>query len=94
MSTPISTLKEEVKAFGLTMLYKLGLHRNKGHWSSKEDYELMKHLRDEVDELTEALQAGNREKICSECGDVANLAMMIHNNAVNGTKAHRRKPLV
>ena len=89
MSTPVKTLIEEVRAFNLTMLYKLGLHRNKGHWASKTDEELFEHMQAEMRELEDACESGDREKICSECGDIANLAMMIHSNAVNGTKNHR-----
>lgn len=88
MSTPISTLVEEVKAFGTAMVYKLGLHRNKGHWSGKSDKELLEHLRDEVRELEDACRTGKREDIASEAADVANLSMMIYSNAVNGSKDH------
>jgi len=86
MSTSIHILKEEVELFSLTMLYKLGLHKNKGHWASNSDDILFKHLQSEILELSKALKDGDRENICSECADVANMAMMIHNNSVNSPK--------
>jgi len=38
---------------------------------------LMTYLRDEVVELTLALERGKKPKILSECADIANFAMMV-----------------
>ncbi len=62
---------------------KLVLNNHKGDWRTLSDEELLELLKQEVEELREALS--NNElystDIIMECADVANFAMMIASNS-------------
>lgn len=76
-------------------LQKLEERRSKGHWQSQDVDDLVKHLREEVDELVWELEAsawesdypGAREKVAREAADVACLAAMIADIALSREKS-------
>ena len=65
--------------FGKLQLNKLSSAKNvaKSHWLDMSMLDLIQLLRDEMDELEEALCDGNPAAITDECIDVANFAVMI-----------------
>jgi len=77
-------MRREVKTFAHAMEYKLGLNDHKGGWENLDNEELFYRLREEVDELQEAIKEGNYINILLEAADVANYALMIAWNAMKG----------
>lgn len=77
---------QSVSRFGQQMLDKLCFARNvaKGHWRNYNAVYLLRRLRQEVDELEEALAERPTAGVVSECCDVANFALMISDNAERG----------
>jgi len=77
--------KTAVKIFNKTMLAKLRENAHKPHWEKERLDDLLECLQDEVEELTSILD-DNRytmeqvHDVMRECADVANFAMMIHDN--------------
>lgn len=78
--------KRKVSAFARLMLSKLFLNRHKGDWSDESILWLLNRLRQEVDELAQAIASPShtpaemerwQELVAMECADVANFAMMI-----------------
>lgn len=74
----------KVAAFSKVMISKLHENDHKGTWQDASVEWLLDRLRDEMDELKEALETrikwGTRPNIawvCREAADVANYAMMI-----------------
>lgn len=59
------------------MRYKLHANRKKGVWENITIEQALQFLRDEVDELEEALTTSNRYEIIMECADVANFALIL-----------------
>jgi NTP pyrophosphatase (non-canonical NTP hydrolase) len=60
------------------MKFKLRLNQYKGALADRPMEDLINHLRDEVDELVDAINKGkSREDVMLECADVANLALAV-----------------
>ena len=73
-----------VSQLNAAMLRKLALNRHKGTWELTTKY-LMQRLRQEVEELGNALDDGlSSESIINECADVANFAAMIMDVVIDG----------
>lgn len=79
--------------FASQMLKKLSLPKNvfKTHWRHLHYHQLIKRLKQEVDELvaaTNPLELGNgdADAVISECCDVANFALFIADKARRGEK--------
>jgi hypothetical protein len=70
-------LRPEVLAFALSMERKLRENDHKGGWQADHPLALMRRLKQEVEELDQAMFNGNGQKILNEGADVANFAMMI-----------------
>lgn len=74
----LPTMEEAaVVEFSKHMLVKLRLNSHKGGWENETLARMLKRLNDEVVELTEALDEGDRVHIIEEAADVANFAMFI-----------------
>ncbi len=79
---PKPKISNVIRWFGQKMLNKLAKNKHKGFlWRSDNADDLFERLMDEVTELEEVLDSGNKEKIISECSDVANFAMFIADKA-------------
>lgn len=65
----------ETKIFVAAMRRKLAANAHKGGWKDCDPDWLLKRLRQEVDELEEAVQKG--QGVLGEAADVANFAMFI-----------------
>lgn len=63
------------------MVRKLEANKDKAHWSTVSQRYLLSRLYDELAELHVALMNGKPEDVRAEAADLANLAMMIHDNA-------------
>lgn len=84
MSDPIGTKPREhaehvgaVESFTAPMVAKLDANANKAHWSGVSVDYLLDRLREEVEELADAMDRGLPLHIVDEAADVANFAMMI-----------------
>lgn len=66
----------------MSLLMELKLRKNdhKGGWKNLTRTQLMAFLDEEVQEIREALAAGDPLDIAQECADVCNYAMMIADN--------------
>lgn len=80
MSTE-SEEKQAVHRFTKTMNNKLRKNCSKRHWRTLSNTGALFYLEKEVDELRRALMNGDLNNIMEECADVANFAMMLHDNA-------------
>jgi phosphoribosyl-ATP pyrophosphohydrolase len=73
-------VSDDVDDFSWEMLMKLWHHKKKGYWmdvpEEGPDYYLHR-LKQEVQELTIALESETPEDVVKECADIANFAMMI-----------------
>lgn len=76
--------RHELKVFASAMEHKLTLNDHKGGWEERSFPYLFARLRDEVNELEQALNEGDWMAILFEAADVANYAMMIAWNALRG----------
>ncbi|MGW8286399.1 MAG: hypothetical protein ACWGPR_11845 [Candidatus Deferrimicrobiaceae bacterium] len=91
MSDPLNTSSPRlpgsadaaVERLASLMRHKLDANMHKAHWSTVDNKWLLERLRQEWHELEEALIAGDRVAILSECADVANFAMMIADNVAS-----------
>jgi hypothetical protein len=63
------------------MRAKLEANEHKGSWRRTPTYLLMRGLRDELEELADALIANTPEAVVKEAADVANFALMIADRA-------------
>jgi len=88
-------LRDALHEFALDMEAKLIIKDGKGGWAMRHIYpDLYQRVMDEAHELYEAIAAGSREEnpdacdeeIKGEAVDVANFAMMIHDNVAKGRK--------
>lgn len=70
-----------VDSLRLYMLKKLRFNNHKAHWSVVHQMELLGRLREEVDEIEDAIKNGSPEDVRDECGDVGAIAAMIADNA-------------
>ncbi len=87
MSDPVGDTRRElhlaekaVGGFAAEMVAKLAENSHKAHWGTEANTRLLRRLREEVDELRDALIDGHPREIIRECADVANFAMMIADN--------------
>lgn len=86
--------RDDIKRFVDAMLYKLKRNARKGRWGENTNADrlptpipdLLKRLRDEVDELEAAIREGNTAEIVFEAADVANFAMILANVALADRK--------
>jgi hypothetical protein len=76
-----------VLRFVRDMLYKLYVHRAKGHWANEDNWWLYDRIGQEYAELQEALLAyvedptpENAKAVRYEAADIANIAMMVSDN--------------
>lgn len=70
-----------VEQFGFVMLGELEANRHKGAWDGETVGWLLRRLKQEVRELTRAIQRDELPvRVSSEAADIANFAMMIHEN--------------
>lgn len=74
--------REEVEIFSLCMEEKLRRNDHKGGWEKIPIRDLLKRLKDEVDELDKAIHEEGNVNIMYEAADVANFAMMIAWNTI------------
>ena len=74
--------ERELKTFIDAMRYKLMKNAHKGRWEDLDLKTALKRLKDEVEELEEAIENGNEIEVILESGDVANYAMIVANIAV------------
>ena len=83
-------IRSEVLMFAKVMEKKLRRNDHKGHWKNGgyEDFQwFVDRLKEEVEELEEALDSRIPEDIADEAADVANYAMMIMDIFSRGGKA-------
>jgi hypothetical protein len=73
--------EEALRAFVGDMRAKLEANEHKGSWRETPYFLLMRGLRDELEELADALIGQNWEAVIKESADVANFAMMIADRA-------------
>ena len=71
-------------SFAQVMEKKLRENDHKSGWSKMSYNELLVRLRQETDELARAIGSGSDSAVVSEAADVANFAMFIADNALNG----------
>jgi NTP pyrophosphatase (non-canonical NTP hydrolase) len=74
--------RDAVAEFSRDMLDKMSKNRHKAHWNTVSNFWLLIRLKQEVEELHQALLSG--DNIVGESADVANFAMMIADNVKNG----------
>lgn len=76
------SVREEVARFARVMEAKLRVNDHKAHWRDTSIMDLLIRLREEVDELAQEVVAGTDPlAIVFEAADVADIAMMIADNA-------------
>lgn len=73
-------VRVEVRRLSLIMELKLRKNDYKGGWAEMSPSQLLDLLKVEVQELEEAIAAGDPLDIAQECADIANYAMMIADN--------------
>lgn len=78
----------EMKVLTDAMKYKLMANAKKGRWEDVDLSTAFDRLRNEIDELEEAIQRGNSAEILMESADIANFALIISDvamkEAING----------
>lgn len=79
----LTSYEEKVEWFAHQMIESLEVNDRKGGWDQEDRCYLLRRLREEADELQDALINGDRDYIVREASDVANFAMMIADVAVN-----------
>lgn len=72
----------EIRRFVEAMVYKLGVHADKGKWENQTIESRLPKLQDEVAELREAIERGNMVEVMLEAADVANYALIISAKAM------------
>lgn len=90
-------IHEGVKSLAVTMEEKMSLNEHKGLWDGISDIQLCKYMQGEVDEVVDAVLHGTDDEIQKECADVANFAMMLHDNVkrrASGNKNVDREVLI
>lgn len=82
MSNPLSLQEDDILEDALVAAkFKFMVHRRKGGWRHKGLTILLKELKKEIIELSEAVDEGNVEHIITESADVVNYAAMIIDTA-------------
>jgi len=66
------------------MIYKLRKNSHKGRWEHARTAEYMAKLREEVVELSNAVEERNTVEIVLEAADVANMALILCAMAIDG----------
>ena len=74
------TIESAVRDFSVHMKHKMLLSRHRHHWSVNTPEWLLSRARDELAELEEAIESGDRKAIVSEAADVAIFMMFIADN--------------
>lgn len=74
---PVTEPREAVLWFAGEMESKLKVNDHKGGWYSCNLNYLSKRLTQERKELYDAIKSDDKERVISECADIANFAMMI-----------------
>ena len=69
--------EEDLKLFIHEMLAKLWKHRDKGHWEDIDIPTALRRMREEIDELEEAIKNNDYAEIHQEAADVANFALIL-----------------
>lgn len=82
LTPEVEQYRHDIRRFVDAMLYKLRMHANKGRWEGGTTDKYLKLLRDEVEELAQAVDERNTMEIMAEGADVANFAMIISSIAV------------
>jgi len=84
--------KEAVSRFSLQMVSNLNNNIHKGHWAGETNVFLLERLREEMQELELAvMRCADLKTVFSEAADVANIAMMIADNAVRADELHEQQ---
>ncbi len=80
----VTDCRKEVQCFAIQMEQTLRLNDYKGGWKNMADEEIIARILEETGEIltSKACIAGNSPE--QECVDVANFAMMLWDNIVNG----------
>lgn len=81
--------RQAVTEFAEGMINKLSRNSHKAHWSEASIGYLFKRLQEEVQELAEAIESGDVERIIDECRDCGNFYMMIADNACGESGGQR-----
>lgn len=76
----------DLQRFFDAMVYKLRRNAHKGRWEDMDLNDALPRLREEVDELQEAIAAGSTMEITMEAADVANFALIVANIALESKK--------
>lgn len=71
----------DISAFVDTMRYKLDQNEHKGYWDKSTLLSLAIRVKEELDEVVDAILTGTLEDVQHEAADVGNFAMFIHSNA-------------
>lgn len=76
--------EDVLRPFVDAMRHKLASNKYKGkrNWEDDSPETLLKRLKEEIDELEEAIKGGNQIEILLEAADVGNFAMMVSNVAI------------
>jgi len=74
------TQRPELQRFADRMESILKDNDHKGGWDNEENDYLFNYLMAEAEELRQAIEIGDEDKVRKECCDLANLAMMLFNN--------------
>ena len=77
-------VRPEVQRFALLMEAQLRANDHKPGWHGIASPVLLHRLREETEELAEAISTANRDCVVHEAADVANFAMMIADNCQEG----------
>lgn len=77
-------LRPAVRSFAEAMERKLRENDHKGGWENMDQFKLFSRIREELEELAEAIEEHNATKALSELPDPANFLMMLQDNIVSG----------
>lgn len=70
-------VRHQIKVFASIMEHKLSLNDHKGNFEEQDTKRLLRLLKDEVEELEEAIEEGDYFHILTEAADVANYACIL-----------------
>ena len=82
----LTPIVPDLQRFFDAMVYKLRRNAHKGRWEDMSVSGALQRLREEVDELQEAVNAGSSMEITMESCDVANFALIVANIALESKK--------
>lgn len=86
-------MRGSVHRFAQVMEMQLKANDHKPGWENDPIRGLYEHLKEEVDELKEALDNVDIEEALKECADVANMAMMVWDNLDRAIRSASAKPV-